>query len=90
MALALRIPIFNKKSHPTQAVERLKNSIVVKLLQWEVYEVPQFVSDHFFLLKIGVLRAKGITKSFPNLEECDPNLDPHIALHIKAVIVVLY
>ena len=48
MTLALHITIFNKKFHPTQAVERLKNSIVVKLLQWEVYEVPQFVSDHIF------------------------------------------
>ena len=43
-----------------------------------------------FLLKIGVLKAKGITKSFPNFEECDPNPDPHTALHIKVVIVVLY
>ena len=48
MPLALRIPIFNKKSHPTLAVERLKNSIVVKLLQWEDCVVPQFVSDHIF------------------------------------------
>ena len=80
MALALRIPIFNKKSHPTQAVERLKNTIVVKLQQWEVCEVPPVHVRSYFLLKIGVLRAKGITKSFPNLEECDPNADLHTAL----------
>ena len=43
-----------------------------------------------FLLKIVICRAKGITKKFPNLEECDPNSDPHTALHIKVVIVVLY
>ena len=43
-----------------------------------------------FLLKIGVLRAKGITKSIPNLEKCDPNPDPHTTLHIKVVIEVLY
>ena len=43
-----------------------------------------------FLLKIGVLRAKGITKSFPNLEECDPNPDPYTSVHIMVVIVVLY
>ena len=44
----------------------------------------------YFLLKIGVLRAKGITKSFPNLEECDPNPEPHTTEYIKVVIVVLY
>ena len=43
-----------------------------------------------FLLKIGVRGAKGTTKNFPNLEECDPNPDPHITLHIMVVIVVLY
>ena len=43
-----------------------------------------------FLLKIGVLVEKGITKSYPNFEECDPNPDPHTTLHILVVIVVLY
>ena len=43
-----------------------------------------------FLLKISVLGAKGITKSFPNFEECDPNPDPYTSVHIMVVIVVLY
>ena len=44
----------------------------------------------YFLLKIGVLRAMGITKNFPNLEVCDLNPDPPTTLFINVVTVVLY
>ena len=43
-----------------------------------------------FLLKISVLRAKGISKNVPNLEVCEHTPVPPITRSIKVVIVVLY
>ena len=50
MLLALHMPIYNKKSHPTRAVavECLKLSIKVIVLHWKVGDVPQLVSDVIF------------------------------------------
>ena len=53
MSLALSVPILNKKSHRTRAVETFK--------LWPKF--PQLVSDEIFLFKIGTLRAKGIRKN---------------------------
>ena len=35
-----------------------------------------------FLLQIGILSAKGITKNVANLEVCDPTPDPSTTLSI--------
>ena len=43
-----------------------------------------------FLLQIGILSAKGITKNVANLEVCGPAPDPLTTRSIKVVIVVLY
>ena len=43
-----------------------------------------------FLLKISVLRAKGISKNVPNLEVYDPAPAHFTTLLIKIAIVVLY
>ena len=43
-----------------------------------------------FLLKIGELRAKAITKNAPNFELCDLTLVRSTTLFINVVIVVLY
>ena len=71
-------------------MECLKLPIVVTLLQWNFWDIPQLVSDVIFLLKISVLGAKGITKNIPNLEVCDPTPAHSTTLFIKVVIVVLY
>ena len=43
-----------------------------------------------FLLKIGIRRAKGITKNLPNLEVCELSPATTTTIFINAVIVVLY
>ena len=63
MPLAQNMPICNKTLHPPQALECLKLSTAVKLLQWKAR-----VGCDFFLLQIVKFRAMGITKNAPNLE----------------------
>ena len=74
MPLGLSTPIFNKKSHWTRLVECHKLPIVlsnVTTVESLRHSTARVESD--FLLEIGILRAKGITKSVPNLEVvCDP------------------
>ena len=84
MPLALSTPIFNKKYDRTRTVELLKLPIVETLL----HSTACVECD--FLLKIGVLRAKGITKNAPNFEVCDLTLVRSTTLFINVVIVVLY
>ena len=55
MPLALTIPICNKKSHPTWAVECHKLFIEVTLLQWKFWDIPQLVSDVIFCCKSAYL-----------------------------------
>ena len=52
MSLALSVPIFNKKSHWTRAVETFK--------LWPNFETFHRSCPIIFLLKIGTIRAKGI------------------------------
>ena len=47
--LALSMPIFNKKSHPTRAVECFKFSIEIKLLQWKVRDIPELGLEEIFV-----------------------------------------
>ena len=82
MPLALSIPICNKKSHPTRAVECHKLFIEVTLLHMENLRHSTALVGCDFLLQIGILSAKGITKNVANLEVCSPTPDPSTTLSI--------
>ena len=65
LPLALSTAIFNKKSHPTWAVECLKLPIVVTLLQWNFCDIPQLVLDGIFCWKLVYLEPRALQKTSP-------------------------
>ena len=82
--VALSMPIFNKKSHPTGAVENRKLSILVTLLctiKSLLLSTARVESD--FLLQISILIPRGI-KKVPSSTPAPPR-----TLSIKVVIEVL-